>query len=479
MVNFYQSKNSYGYPDFCLFIYSRESPNNWVKVFAGNNSEFEGLTMSRVNNTFLGAEPSWANACVGENGNPTYVQYAMGFSQAANLLIDQVLNDDIKYAVDDFIYPVCFNMRHSVELRLKGAISELQKLGEVARIRLEFDLIGSHDIGRIWEFFQTQSEKFDSRYEALNQKIAPTILDIAAIDATGQTFRYPVSTESQKHLADVGVISFFVLKERFNTLESHLDTLHKLNEFLVMEYKNRSFTKHLSRVQLFKIAKELPAIDEWSAEHFSVVRQSLKDKFGISSRELSDAINIIKGNYELAPLIGVTVNLHGISKDNLFSFITHWLSLHVDAKDKTIAGTTISSSDALGVFEHMVRSSEIKSNIWEDVSKWLTVEKLAGFQALFYFARDLDFSEQYTNTYEYLLLEAIAAQRQPTSFRQNFMHLLDKTNCFSHMLQSLYFLKYDELAKQLIKHFDWNGVFEWQERAETREMFVLPLYSQY
>lgn len=209
MVNFYQSKNSYGYPDFCLFIYSRESPNNWVKVFAGNNSEFEGLTMSRVNNTFLGAEPSWANACVGENGNPTYVQYAMGFSQAANLLIDQVLNDDIKYAVDDFIYPVCFNMRHSVELRLKGAISELQKLGEVARIRLEFDLIGSHDIGRIWEFFQTQSEKFDSRYEALNQKIAPTILDIAAIDATGQTFRYPVSTESQKHLADVGVISFF------------------------------------------------------------------------------------------------------------------------------------------------------------------------------------------------------------------------------------------------------------------------------
>lgn len=196
-----------------------------------------GRVVKRENQTFICAEPSWANACVGENGNPSYVQYAMGFSQAANLLIDQVIEDDIKYPVDDFIYPVCFNMRHSVELRLKGAITDLQRLEKIAGKNLDFDLSGSHDIGRIWDFFKTKSEEFDSRYRAINQNIEPTILDIADIDATGQTFRYPVSTESQKHLVEVGCINFVVLKERFNALEAHLDTLLDLNDFLVLEYE--------------------------------------------------------------------------------------------------------------------------------------------------------------------------------------------------------------------------------------------------
>ena len=111
--------------------------------------------MKRQNQTFVCAKPSHLNACVGENGNPTYVQYAIGFSQAANLLIDQVIEDDIKYPVDDFIYPVCFNMRHSVELRLKGAITELQILGTIAGKNLDFDLSGSHDIG--WLVANNQS----------------------------------------------------------------------------------------------------------------------------------------------------------------------------------------------------------------------------------------------------------------------------------------------------------------------------------
>ncbi|TOQ18334.1 hypothetical protein CGH00_23400, partial [Vibrio parahaemolyticus] len=102
------------------------------------------------NSTFCGAEPFWANACVGNNGNPTYVQYSKGYSQAANTLIDLVLSGrGIEFAVDDFIYPVCFNMRHSIELRLKGAIEELIKIAEIRDLSLEFNLSGSHDIGNI------------------------------------------------------------------------------------------------------------------------------------------------------------------------------------------------------------------------------------------------------------------------------------------------------------------------------------------
>lgn len=93
-----------------------------------------------------------------------YEHYSKGFSQSANLLIDQVLGNIHHYSVDFLIYPVCFNMRHSVELRLKGAIQSLIELAAIRGQILEFDSDGSHDIGKIWDFFRNKSEQFDPRY---------------------------------------------------------------------------------------------------------------------------------------------------------------------------------------------------------------------------------------------------------------------------------------------------------------------------
>jgi hypothetical protein len=102
------------------------------------------------NQTFRGAEPSWANACVGENGDPSYVEYARGFSKAANILIRAVLKDrSIHLTTDEFVYPICFNMRHSIELRLKGAIEALQKLATLKSERLPFNIKGTHDLNKL------------------------------------------------------------------------------------------------------------------------------------------------------------------------------------------------------------------------------------------------------------------------------------------------------------------------------------------
>src|SRR5690606_36716011 len=101
------------------------------------------------------------------------------------------------------IYPVCINMRHSVELRLKVPIEELGKIARKKGVKIEFVSVSSHDIGNIWSFFKSKSEILDYRFISINGLIEPTIKDIAIIDATGETFRYPVSDESQKHLTDV------------------------------------------------------------------------------------------------------------------------------------------------------------------------------------------------------------------------------------------------------------------------------------
>ena len=47
--------------------------------------------VAKNNETFIGGDPIWANACVGENGFPGYWEYAKGFSQAAKTLIDMAL----------------------------------------------------------------------------------------------------------------------------------------------------------------------------------------------------------------------------------------------------------------------------------------------------------------------------------------------------------------------------------------------------
>jgi hypothetical protein len=83
--------------------------------------------VSGLNNTFCGAKPTWANACVGNNGNPNYWTYTKGFPQAANLMIKAVLLDrGRQLSVDEYIYPVCFNMRHSVELGIGNSSDTLK-----------------------------------------------------------------------------------------------------------------------------------------------------------------------------------------------------------------------------------------------------------------------------------------------------------------------------------------------------------------
>ena len=71
------------------------------------------------NNTFKGLEGvSNLNACVGNNGFPDLPHYAQGFLDAAYTLGELVTLNNIEYSVDEFIYPIAFNLRHSVELWL-------------------------------------------------------------------------------------------------------------------------------------------------------------------------------------------------------------------------------------------------------------------------------------------------------------------------------------------------------------------------
>ncbi|WP_421205660.1 hypothetical protein [Aeromonas sp. 601027] len=436
----------------------------------------------RKNNTFCGSEPTWANACVGNNGNPSYVEYSIGFSKAANVLIDLVLSGrGFNYPVDEFIYPVCFNMRHSIELRLKGAIEELIEISKIKNKIIHFDLSGSHHIGNIWTFFKNESEKLDHRYIKINENLESTILDVSDIDSTGQTFRYPVDTESQKHLTDVSTISFSRLKIKFNELEENLGRLHFLNTYLLAEYRLKTFTTKMSRVKLFQLANDLPNKSTWKDEEFKQVKLDLMNKYSLSSNDLTKSIKLILNHYEMAPMIGEIPPLKSLCFDNICLLLDEWIKINPSIKTRHLSGPVIESidlSDINGltkIFEDMKQRHVAEEKMWDKLSTIINPQILAGFKALFYFARDKDFSETYVLKYEYELEEAsIYFNNNKDEFKKSFLHLYEKTNLIDNFITSLFFLNHHKIAEALISRYELGNSFTWLEEARSRTLFKLP-----
>lgn len=429
--------------------------------------------MMKDNEVFSGGSPTWANACVGNNGNPGYWEYAKGFSQAANCLINLVLTElESKHSVDELVYPVCFNMRHSIELRLKGAITELKCIGAYRNIDLEFDYAGTHDIRIIWQSFARNAVTLDDRYQHSIEKLARKIEDIAKVDPTGQTFRYPHDMSKKKHLVEVKVINFFTLSKSFSEIETELDHLHDLNQLLRDEYALGTYTNKLSRQNIFDIASSLPSRSSWRDPSFETIRKKQRDRFKISGSELSRCIKIIESHYEFAPLIGIEIPLRGVSDTRLDNFFRLWLQRHNNSHFETASSIQnyMVTSDEL--FAAVMKRSETQTDIWEKVKSKLSAEELAGLSALFYFALYLRFSEYYLNQFESDLKEAqLTFRDSEDSIRSAYFHLLDKTNALENILLSLYFLRKSELADNLVTTHDLESRFSWLDEARTGVLF--------
>lgn len=374
-------------------------------------------------------------------------------------------------SVDDLIYPICFNMRHSIELRLKGAVEEVIRLSKLKRRNLEFDLSGSHDIGNIWQFFKNNSNRLDRRFEKINTTLERTIRDIANIDATGQTFRYPIDSESKKHLVDVGgVISCRVLYVKFSELEKNLDTLYYFTGYLADEYRFETYTNNLSRADIFQIAKQLPNRNEWSNEEFEEIKSNIRSQYKISSNEFCKVCNLIQHNYETAYFINVDLNLLGLSEEQILELLVFWVKLNPDFRDRSPQDISLKSIDA-SVFEEIKNRDVIKRETILALESSFTPEYLAGLNALFYFARELYFSESYEAIYNYELKTAKLSSNDMKEAARNFLHIFSKCNLIDNLLESLYFLNFIDFAEKIVELYGLEGVLESLDELRSRKAF--------
>lgn len=421
-----------------------------------------------ANQTFTGSDPTWANACVGENGSPNYIQYSKGYSKAANLLLNNVLNNRGK-EVDLYIYPICFNMRHSIELRIKGAIEEITELAKIREIKLpSFDLTGSHNIGNIWKYFKENSRILDIRFKTVNEKLDTTIVNIAEIDSTGQTFRYPFNNENKKHLIDQKIINCSILKIKFNELEKNLDALIYLTNSLIDEYKLGTFTSKLSRAQIFNFAKLLPPYHEWSETSFKEIKEGLKLKYNLSNNDFSKIANHIKNNYELSYKIGLKKNLAFLSDSDVLEICDIWIT-YFEPKFRDLYNQTdlTSEDNSSAPIEEWIKNDELHKKGMTLLENKLLVDYIADLQALYYLSIDKHkYSENYMFRFKYFQNEA-----KYKDLSDSLDHLLSKGIFLEELLKSLFFLSQIDLAEKIIQIYDLESIFDFIPQARLGKFF--------
>ncbi|PKG96881.1 hypothetical protein [Paraglaciecola sp. MB-3u-78] len=412
-----------------------------------------------LNTIFRSGQPTRLNACVGNNGFVNYFDYAEGFSLAAKALLDKVIEDNgIQTSPDYIIYPICFNMRHSIELRLKGAIEELIKVAEIANKKLEHDkysictqsgrvnIIYVHNIKAIWDFFKKNALELDERYKYIIASFEKHINDIANIDPTGQTFRYPISKASKKHLVDIGgLISCQVLRNEFEELHNNLEKLFYFTHDILDEYQLSSVNDAISRSTLKLIAIEFSNIK--SSDDFKETKILARKRFNISPRKLDSALERIKSHYEFAPIVGEKKPLLGISEQQLIEVLRHWVMQNRQIFESSKVSLSWNDSTTVNKFEKISSESKRKLSVLCELKETLSIEYAAGLGALFYFSRDgIDYSERYSDLY----MSDLKSQEATLTFS----HVFEKSTLLENVLVSLRYLGFEILAEKIIDDFD-------------------------
>lgn len=411
------------------------------------------MNQSFANKTFMGGEPTWANACVGDNGAPGEIDYAEGFASAANTLLDSAIADQgVNLPVDTLVYPICFTMRHAIELFLKKVSKDLAKIETLRKVAVTDlkHLDASHDLGQIWFHVKNRASAIDERLVEHIGKLNEYITDVAAMDATGQVFRYPFDNSHKKHLTSIGIINFVVLKRRFVHMQQLLKDLNQTTIDLVEEYSWGTFTKKLSRLQLRKIASELPARSRWRESFFDQVKDDLMAKYAVSGNELSQAINLIQRRHEMAICIGVHVPIPGLSVAALERFFDRWCEANdVQLVINPPPPRIVSPAEIAEALRDDLHRKERGNALAEEINH----DEYAAIQALFYFWDEAPVSEAFERVLVIYQREAGRYKANPVEFQQSLTNMMGKSRVFERILYSLDLLGQTEALDVIIQRY--------------------------
>lgn len=273
--------------------------------------------MENNNNPFEFHDTDMYVACVGENGGTDNVDIREGFKSSVNIMIKAVEDGEQE---DTMIYPVVYNARHSIELSLKIVIQYLIYICDFRKEPFKQEdkkKIFTHDIERLDGIVQTYYS-FDHRITEKYDKIQPYLEDYY-FDKKGDVFKYESDHDGNPHLIKLGIssISYDVLKRKYNEMMELFDNLIYEVMYLCKEYSVGTFTKELSRQDLYDIAQMLPQRCDWCKDEFDVTKTTIRQKYSLKSNAFSRALDRIQEHHEFCSYIGMEKKIGDIPEKEL------------------------------------------------------------------------------------------------------------------------------------------------------------------
>ncbi len=166
---------------------------------------------------FEAAEDWYHNACI----NLRYFNwdwYASGYKYAGDVLVQHVM--DTRDHRDTLVFPIVFNYRQYLELRLKELILVGRQLSNEAP---EFP--ATHNLRELWNTCRPIIAESDlgatqTDFDAIDDAIAQFCL----VDPGSYSFRYPVDRDGNPSISDaLRVINLRQLRDRIDALANFLD----------------------------------------------------------------------------------------------------------------------------------------------------------------------------------------------------------------------------------------------------------------
>ncbi|PSV16518.1 hypothetical protein C0W59_07455 [Photobacterium kishitanii] len=386
-------------------------------------------------------------------------------------------------------------MRHAVELQLKKVWKDLSILAKYRKVRLtdhkndkikasltlrgkikyfpDLDEASTHDLRIIWNLIEEYAPLIDTRFIKLIGILTPFINDIAEMDSTGQTFRYPASNESQVHLDDTPLINIEILKVRFTNLVKVLKFLEEVSEEMIYEYSWSSITNNLSHFDIIQATYHTADFLGYGAPYYKVAKVSTLKKFNISSNEYSQLIKISAKDKTINHILNIDNQPEYLDFRTLVSFFDILDKVYpmVDYVKKYTRSSTSSIFDIHTAFEEEIRKMDVKRQAIEDVSEKITLHQIAEIYSLYEFHRQPCYmgifeSELKKNIDELEVYQVCSRTKETNCF---IRHFFEKSNLISGVLTGMWRLNMKPLVKELIGNYNLASV-PWYDKLVRDEV---------
>ena len=352
--------------------------------------------------------------CDYENGEKIVVSldhFSIWWQTFINKRTVEILIKSLKVSqeVEDLlVYPIVYNARHSIELSLKIVIKMLWELERKKKIShlVEFIVerkkkLHTHNIEELYKM-ACENKNIDRRIPAYFENIEDMI-QFYYFDEEGDAFKYELNKDDQPHMIKnkISHISIELLETEFKAVMEKFDDLIYFLGSCVDEYSLGTFTKSLSRTDIGEISKKLPFYEEWRTEKFKEVKDQIKQEYQLGSKELTDALNLIKKHRLFSSNIGCERMFGTITEDELKEYAS--LVKYYWEKDKSKEKVVIAWDDLAEIQQNAKILKNYLSKIlietlntllcfYEIGNSNLTVEKL---ENTYKYIVDSEFDEMY------------------------------------------------------------------------------------